>query len=123
MFEICANAGNRTLFYGLYGSSLIAFEPNPATAALIRGKCIENRLDLVAILQNALSDNASTLELLLSEGCNIRTASLEFAVGTTTITAEVVPSDAAPETKALNRMYFTRIDVEGHAFQISAGLD
>jgi len=117
-----ANVGHRSLFFGLMGSSGIAFETNPQFASLARPKLNANQLSCWRVEELALSGHEGVIDLYLPDGCNLCTASLEHRVGARAVQVPVLTGDRCPCIQQLSRIDYIKIDVEGHKLLMLRGL-
>lgn len=120
--DIGANVGNHALRIGLMGGRVVAFEPNPQAMLLLQQKIRVNPNVNVLAVRRGLSDRQGQLLLSLPNHCNLGTASFEKKVGTRSIDVDICRGDEADEIKALSRLDFVKIDVEGHELKVLAGL-
>lgn len=59
--DIGANIGNHAIFFSRYFARVIAFEPNPTAAALLRTNLAANNIANVTVCEVGLSDRSETL--------------------------------------------------------------
>jgi FkbM family methyltransferase len=102
---------------------VLAFEPAPDSAGILRAAALRNRLD-VEVVQLALSDHSGELTLFADErydryDAGVRSA---HAIGPHVATATAVTFDEWADQKQLDRLDVVKIDVEGHEASVLEGM-
>jgi FkbM family methyltransferase len=131
-FDIGAHVGNRTRCWLRLGARVVAVEPQPELAALLRR--LYGRDPKVTIEQSAVADEPGTARLLLSESTpSVSTLSREWIhrvrASPSFRRVRWTPGQEVPVTTldALiarhGRPWFVKIDVEGYEARVLAGLN
>ncbi len=115
--DIGANIGNHTVYLAGYFSRVVAFEPNPRVADLLRANVmgLEGTVDVVSL---GLSDKPGTLNIAIHEG-NLGGSRVTRGPGDTT--TEVKTLDSLTTSHDLHNILFIKIDVEEHKDWVIAG--
>lgn len=103
--------------------SVIAFEPNPEMAELIRACCLRNSLT-VEVVETALHDSESKETFFLHEGNQGRSSlhNWDSDPSLQTIEVNAARADYLVETTNLRLPNVIKIDVEGHESQVLEGM-
>jgi FkbM family methyltransferase len=125
VLDIGANIGYYALMelaLVLPGGSLIAVEPSPSNAALLKRNLALNGYTDVEIHQVAISDQATTRPFFISEMSNLntfhRTGSAAHLKGET-LDVETTTVPVIMQSRPLDLI---RMDVEGHEIEVLKGL-
>ena len=113
--DIGANIGNHANHFAAYFDRVVAFEPNPQVAAVLRANTVGRPIEVV--------------EMGLSDTPGIRNFEIfprnlgmsRIIVDCTGVTIQVEKLDALAEPLELDNVRFVKIDVEGHEAQVLAG--
>lgn len=102
---------------------VLAFEPAPDSAGILRAAALRNRLD-VEVVQLALSDHSGELALFADERYDRHDAGVRsaHAIGPQVATATAVTFDEWADQKQLDRLDVVKIDVEGHEASVLEGM-
>ena len=125
-YDVGANVGFFTVIGARLGGAtgrVVALEPVPANAALIRRNCDLNGFGGVLVIEQAASDSIGIGELILarhSGGAALSTASRPVDA-TTTIDVELTTIDALVDELALPPT-LVKIDVEGAELAVLTGM-
>lgn len=126
MLDIGANIGNHSCALAPHVGEIVAFEPNPPIAALLRANILLNDLANVRVAEVGLGSEDAELPFGVSEDGNDGTGS--FARGGSRATLPVRRGDeflAEIDPRIGNgdkRIGFVKCDVEGFEAQVFAGL-
>ena len=113
--DIGANIGNHSSVFAKYFSHVIAFEPNPQTALLLRANSLGKSIDVV---EKGLSDVRGELNFR-TRYSNIGGSGIVEKETDTTIEVETL--DRLSRQFDLGDVSFIKIDVEGHEARVLAG--
>jgi FkbM family methyltransferase len=126
MLDIGANIGNHACALGKHFSQVLAFEPNPPVAALLRANVMLNGLENITIHQVGLAEKDAELSFGIAEAGNDGSGS--FAEGGNEKTLPVRRGDdyigkhAADIVSMKQRIGFIKCDVQGFERDVFAGL-
>jgi len=113
--DIGANIGNHACFFANHFKRVVAFEPNPMAATLLR---LNSRSCRIEVVQKGLSDTRATLNFSINRqnigGSMITDANSDIEV-------EVERLDSLADSLSLHDVSFVKIDVEGHEDKVLAG--
>ncbi len=115
--DIGANIGNHTVYFTRHFSRVVAFEPNPMVAALLRVNTAEYG-NAINVLQIGLSDAPAKLNFKVNEH-NLGASRFTDEVSNSVI--EVDKLDNLVADLKLDDVSFVKIDVEGHEDRVIAG--
>ncbi len=113
--DIGANIGNHACFFADHFKRVVAFEPNPMVATLLRLNSSGRRIEVV---EKGLSDTNGTLNFSLNRK---NLGGSMVTDGNTRMEIEVERLDSLVETMNLQDVSFVKIDVEGHEDEVLAG--
>ena len=113
--DIGANIGNHTVVLAKYFDHVIAFEPNPQTAHVLRANTMRLSVD---VIEKGISDVHGSRELKLSFD-NVGGSRIVDMGSHTTIEVETI--DRLSEQLEIGNVSFLKIDVEGHEARVLAG--
>ena len=121
--DIGANIGNHAVFFADHFRRVLAFEPHPRIFRLLELNA-ELR-DNIEVFQVGLSDRAGRVSAAPLPG-NVGTTSIRRADqggdgGAAQVAFDVVRLDDIDEVRALERVDFVKIDVEGHEVEALEG--
>ncbi len=116
--DIGANIGNHTVVIKQYFDRVIAFEPNPQTALLLRANTMGGGKKLVEVVEKGLSDIHGTKNLSISYN-NVGISRIVNEDTKTSIEVETL--DRLRSKLKLEKVGFVKIDVEGHEAKVLAG--
>jgi FkbM family methyltransferase len=122
--DIGANIGYFSLLAAHAGSRVVAFEPQPRIAGLLRNSVTHNRFgDLVRVEELALSDRAATMKMTSCPG-NTGHSQLVGQVeeGGLPSMVSVLPLDSWLEGNPVGPVSVCKIDTEGAELQVLAGM-
>ncbi len=124
--DVGANAGLMSLLAcDVIGSAgrVIAFEPNPAVAELLRENVRHNHASNVQVVEAAVSDSAGILSLYVSPYDNTGKSSVsqENARSKKSVQVAAITLDSIVHQEALTRVDLIKIDVEGHEMSALKG--
>ena len=127
--DVGANIGSHSIMMSRRvgpGGRVVAFEPVPATAWLMRENLALNNIDNVEVSTAAVSDTPGTLEMNLYDQRYSAWNSFGHAdfdgivpVGTATVAVETL--DDAMRARSIERIQFLKIDVEGFEIDVLRG--
>jgi len=128
--DVGANIGYFTLIAAKCvgpGGMVLAIEPGPATANVLRQNLLRSRLTNVVVEEVACSDSDAPERLILHipTGHNVARASLSERNAGPGVTAEVVSTtvDQLVEKHNLRRVDLIKVDVEGAEFGVFRGMN
>ncbi len=115
--DIGANIGNHTMYFARYFDRVIAFEPNPMAAAVLRVNVMGAGSNVIVVTKG-LSD-ASGMRNFKFDNINLSASHVTDDLADANI--EVTTLDALIEPLKLQNVSFLKIDVEGHEDKVIAG--
>ncbi len=115
--DIGANIGNHAIQFAKHFDRVIAFEPNPMVASVLRANTMETR-NAIEVIEIGLSDAPGRLSFEIN---NRNLGSSRIIDGPSRDTIEVTTLDALVGPLNLNNVRFVKIDVEGHEDKVIAG--
>lgn len=115
--DVGANIGNHTTFFAQHFSRVIAFEPNPRVAALLRVNTTELG-GAVEVVQAGLSDASGKLNFRVHDS---NLGASRITGENTGMTVEVRTLDEMAGELKIDSLDFVKIDVEGHEDKVLAG--
>ena len=118
--DVGANIGQYTLLASPFVRQVIAFEPNPATYALLEGNVRRNRLRNVSLYQAAVSSSDGEAFIFDSDPGNHGGASMQGAEGGKRITTRALDS-VLDERACKEGRLFLKVDVEGAELDVLRG--
>ncbi len=121
--DVGANVGVYSIALAHRFSSILAFEPHPITAQILRLNVSINNFHNISVSQYGLSD--SDKEVQLSEGGtdNLGGSSVEHSIGEgKQHTILLKHGDTCVEREGDIAVSFIKIDVEGHELKVISGL-
>ena len=113
--DIGANIGNHSCIFSTYFDRVIAFEPNPQVAALLRVNAMGKSIEVV---EKGLSDIHGRLNFKI---CNSNLGGSKIVNYKSDIIVEVDTLDRLTNHLLLDNVSFIKIDVEGHEDKVLAG--
>lgn len=113
--DVGANIGNHACFFAAHFDRVVAFEPNPPVAAVLRANAMGRPIEVV---DKGLSSVRDSLHFRIN-GRNLGGSGV--AERPTGVTVEVDTLDRLAEPLALENVRFIKIDVEGHEAEVLAG--
>lgn len=114
-----ANIGNHAVYFaGICGCHVMAFEPNPVAAEILRRNVEANELgDRIEIHEVALGSHASSGDVVVPEGHNLGMATVRVAEGG----AGAVRIDLLSNYIGSRTIRLLKIDTEGMDYEVLAG--
>ncbi len=127
MLDIGANIGNHSLFFSSHVKQVLAFEPTPANACLLRANLYTNSIGNVRLTEKGLGDEPGKLPLFHSSGFETNNGFVEPGherVDENTCWVEVAQGDTelANLLSQGQRVSVVKIDVEGFEPKVISGL-
>ncbi len=131
MLDIGANIGNHTCALAPSFARVLAFEPNPPVAALLRANALFNGLSNIAVHEVGLADRDAELSFGIAEAGNDGSGSFADSTGGKTPAGKTLPvrhgdiylAAHAPELDPAGlRIGFIKCDVQGFERDVFAGL-
>jgi len=116
VLDIGANIGNHAVCFSEHFSRVVAFEPNPRVAAVLRANVMG--LGTVDVVPIGLSDRPGVLNFEICEH-NLGGSRVTDGPGDTTI--EVKTLDSLARDLVLQKVSFVKIDIEEHEDRVLAG--
>lgn len=118
--DVGANLGRYTVLLSKHTDFVIAFEPHPEVARLLRDLVRRKGIDNVTIIEKAASSTADKARpfFLPPEGTGHSTLEQTAQTGSTDVT-EVIT--ATLDQLANQNVGFVKIDVEGHEYDVLCG--
>ncbi|MDE0308398.1 MAG: FkbM family methyltransferase [Acidiferrobacterales bacterium] len=113
--DIGANIGNHAVFFAKHFERVVAFEPNPMVAGLLRANSVGQPIEVVEL---GLSDASGKLNFQINSH-NIGGSYITDRHGSTTISVDKLDSLVKP--LELNDVSFVKIDVEDHECEMIDG--
>ena len=113
--DIGANIGNHSCIFAKYFDRVIAFEPNPQVAYLLRANAMGKSIEVVG---KGLSDTYGSLNF---EICNDNLGGSRIVKYESDIIIEVDTLDRLTNQLSLDNVSFIKIDVEGHEENVITG--
>lgn len=128
--DIGANIGNHAVWMAQRFGEVVAFEPNPIIASVLRANAMLNQCTNMHVVETALSDHEGTAMLVARRGDHIGTLELDehgTSAGNSIPAARVAlqTGDSVLESLRLSTapVTFIKMDIEGAEVQALAGLD
>lgn len=115
--DIGANIGNHTCYLAEYFDRVVAFEPNPAVAAVLRAN-VMGRKSKIEVVEAGLSDRSGRLNFSVNE-TNLGASRVTAEPSEMTIKVDTLDQLAGP--LRLDNIRFIKMDVEQHEEQVLAG--
>lgn len=115
--DIGAHIGNHTVFFARHFRRVVAFEPIPAVAALLKFNTVEFG-NAVHVVEAGLSEASAKLNFSVNDR-NLGASRITDEATDTSI--EVKALDDLVEELELQDVSFVKIDVEGHEDKVLAG--
>ena len=113
--DIGANIGNHTVFFAGHFARVVAFEPNPMVAALLRVNSMESKIEIVEI---GITDVPGRLNFAVYPGLS---GASRITKGPADTTIEAASLDSLAELLKLHDVAFVKIDVEEHEDKVIVG--
>ena len=113
--DIGANIGNHSIIFSNFFHRVIAFEPNPQVALLLRANTMGKSIE---VIEKGLSDAQGKVNFNICDS-NLGGSRIVDNVSDTYI--DVVTLDQMIEQLNINNVSFIKIDVEGHELKVLAG--
>ena len=117
--DIGANIGNHALFLAQHFDRVIAFEPNPMVACILRANVI-NSGEAIEIFGIGLSNTDGHVNFAV-DNCNLGRSRISEDNESTGTTIQVEKLDVIAESLSLSNVSFIKIDVEGHEAKVFEG--
>jgi FkbM family methyltransferase len=118
--DVGAHIGTYTVRGGAAGATVIAFEPNPETFAILSRNVEANGLTSVRLMQCAASDRSERRMLGVPTGFSGK-ASFVHTGGTTGVAVECRPLDVLVPPQLAGSVDWLKIDAEGFEVEILRG--
>ena len=118
--DIGANIGNHAAFLSNHFDRVIAFEPNPMVACLLKANAMAlgGGGGAFEVVETGLSDSSATLNFSVNERNLGGSSVVEEATGST---IDVTSLDSLAEPLGIRNVSFVKIDVEGHEARVLGG--
>lgn len=113
--DIGANIGNHSRYFAAHFDRVVAFEPNPPVAAVLRANVMDRRVEVVEM---GLSDRPGELNFSVNQ-TNLGASRVTADPGGITIKVDTLDRLAGP--LGLDNVRFIKMDVERHEEQVLAG--
>lgn len=113
--DIGANIGNHACYFAAHFDRVVAFEPNPPVAAVLRANVMGRKVEVV---ETGLSDRPGKLNFSVNQN-NLGASRVTVDPSDTTIKVDTLDRLAGP--LGLDNVRFIKIDVERHEEQVLAG--
>ena len=113
--DIGANIGNHACYFAAHFDRVVAFEPNPPVAAVLRANVMGRNVEVV---EKGLSDRPGELNFHVDQ-TNLGASRVTAEPGGMTIKVDTLDRLAGP--LGLDNVRFIKMDVERHEEQVLAG--
>ena len=113
--DIGANIGNHACYFAAHFDRVVAFEPNPPVAAVLRANVMDRKVEVV---ETGLSDRPGKLNFSVNQ-TNLGASRVTANPSGTMIKVDTLDRLAGP--LGLDNVRFIKIDVERHEPQVLAG--
>ena len=113
--DIGANIGNHACYFAAHFDRVVAFEPNPPVAAVLRANVMGRKVEVV---ETGLSDRPGKLNFSVNQ-TNLGASRVTADPGGMTIKVDTLDRLAGP--LGLDNVRFIKMDVELHEEQVLAG--
>lgn len=115
--DIGANIGNHSRYFAAHFDRVVAFEPNPPVAAVLRANVMDRRVEVVEM---GLSDRPGELNFSVNQ-TNLGASRVTADPGGITIKVDTLDRLTGP--LGLDNVRFIKMDVERHEEQVLAGAE
>lgn len=127
--DVGAHIGRYTLLGAKAGARVVSIEPDPSNFQMLESNVRLNKLKGVSLHRAGLSNRSGVRQLVLSEGPNRGTSSLDDTPGSNgdqppaarRIPVDCLSLDALVEQERIRRIDWLKIDAEGHEAQVLEG--
>jgi len=124
VLDIGANIGNHTLVFSRYADTVYSFEPIPEIFSVLSRNIAQNGIENVHAFNKALSDSCGRQVIYINREGNLGASSLHRKTGDTEeAVIDSVRGDDFLSESGIERVDLIKMDVEGHEFNVLAGLE